>query len=191
MKMALRAIVKSGRQFFCLLILTLFGGTVFAADAPSAFKHITIDGSFTDWAGVAPAFEDAADSPDSADYKAIYLAHDNDYLYIRFTLHAPHEQFTSHENILIDTDIDTATGFALFLGSEMLIQGEAAYDERGGGFNEGGVNGLNWSAAPSGSRTDFEARVSRHATYATDSARVFAGEIIAIILESEDANFAR
>ena len=175
----------------CFLMAFLFAGGAFAADAPSAFKRITIDGSFTDWAGVAPAFEDADDSADSADYKAIYVAHDDDYLYIRFTLHSPHEQFTSHENLFIDTDNNPATGFTLFLGSEMLIQGGAAYDERGGGFNEGGVNGLNWAAAPAGAATDFELRISRDATYATDNAPVFASETIAFILESEDANFAR
>lgn len=164
---------------------------VFGADAPSAFKRISIDGSFSDWAGVAPAYEDADDSADSANYKAIYVAHDDDFLYIRFTLHSPHDQFTSHENIFIDTDNDPATGFTLFLGSEMLIQGGAAYDERGGGFNEGGVNGLNWAAAPAGAATDFELRISRDATYAKDNAPVFANDTVSFILESEDANFTR
>ena len=33
----------------CFLVAFLFAGGAFAADAPSAFKRITIDGSFTDW----------------------------------------------------------------------------------------------------------------------------------------------
>ncbi|HUS35092.1 MAG TPA: immunoglobulin domain-containing protein, partial [Verrucomicrobiae bacterium] len=108
-----------------------------------------------------------------------------------FTQHSAHEQFTSHENIFIDTDNDAATGHTLFLGSEMLIQGGAAYDERGGGFNEGDVNGLNWAAAPAGAATDFEMRISRDAIYAKDNAPVFASDTIAFILESEDTNFVR
>src|SRR6185369_2368423 len=77
-----------------------------AVDAPSNFKHITIDGSFEDWAGIPTAYEDPTDTEESADYKAIYVAHDNDFLYIRFTLYKPHAQFTSHENIFVDADND-------------------------------------------------------------------------------------
>jgi hypothetical protein len=185
--------MKIFKIFLCgfALIAISASHAAFAASAPSVFKHITIDGNFADWAGVPPAFEDPADSTGSADYNAIYVANDEDFLYIRFTLHAPHEQFTSHENIFLDADNDPATGFSLFVGSEMLIQGGDGYQERDGQFNEGGINGLDWAAAPSGTASDFEMRISRKATYASDSTPVFAGDTIAFILESEDTNFAR
>ena len=87
--------------------------------------------------GISPAYEDPADSTTSADYKTVYVAHDNDFLYIRFTLHTPHAQFTSHENIFVDTDDDPSTGYSLIVGSEMLIQGGSAYQEANGVFNAG------------------------------------------------------
>jgi hypothetical protein len=162
-----------------------------AADAPSSFKHITIDGSFEDWAGVSPAYEDASDTDEAADYKTIYVAHDQDFLYIRFTLYKPHAQFTSHENIFLDADNDPSTGLSVFIGSEMLIQGGNGYQERDGGFNEGAITGLDWQAAPTGLAADFELRISRKAVFASDSTPVFGSDTIAFVLEAEDANFSR
>ena len=75
------------------------------------FKHIAIDGSFDDWAGVPPAFEDLSDTTNSIDYATVYVANDADYLYLRFTLYAPGDPFTSTENIFIDADNDPATGY--------------------------------------------------------------------------------
>ena len=184
-------IFRSGVQVLKSIFLAAITSSALAVDAPSVFKHITIDGSFADWAGVAPAYEDAADSEDSADYKTVYIAHDADYIYIRFTLHTPHEQFTSHENIFIDADNDPSTGYSLFVGSEMLIQGGSGYEERNGVFNAGGINGLGWAAAPTGTASDFEVRISRQATKVTDGLPVFTSDTIAFILEAEDANFAR
>src|SRR5207253_2481951 len=82
----------------------------------SNFKHITIDGTFDDWAGVAPAYVDPAfaddptfpDNPSkfdgATDLKAVYVAHDDQYLYVRFTLYAAGDPFTSHNNVFIDAE---------------------------------------------------------------------------------------
>jgi len=159
----------------------------------SSFKHITIDGSFGDWAGVPAAYEDPSDTTEATDLKAIYLAHDEQYLYVRFTLYAPGDPFTSHNNIFIDADNDPSTGFnaaARLIGSEMLIQSGTGYQEKNGGFNEGGIDGLDWAAAPSGSASDFEFRISRNAKYTTDGTPVFSGDTFAILLEAENAQFA-
>jgi len=67
-----------------LALVSVFALSVTAGD----FKHIAIDGSFDDWAGVRPAFEDLSDTTNSIDYAAVYVANDADYLYLRFTLHA-------------------------------------------------------------------------------------------------------
>ncbi|MBN8247862.1 MAG: hypothetical protein J0L84_10505 [Verrucomicrobia bacterium] len=172
----------TGLATLCAAVLTAQAGT---------YKSITIDGSFGDWAGVPVAHEDPADSTDSADYRRIYLANDDDYLYVRFTLERPADPFLSNANLFLDSDANPDTGFRLLLGSEMLIQGGSGYDERTGGFNEGGVNNLGWLSAPAGEATEFEARIARGANYATDGAPVFIAETIALLLEAEDANFAR
>ena len=113
---------------------SLFALNVTAGD----FKHITIDGSFDDWAGIPAAFEDLSDTMNSIDYAAVYVANDTNYLYLRFTLYAPGHPFTSHENIFIDADNNLATGFSVRgIGSEILIQSGVGYEERAGGFNDG------------------------------------------------------
>src|SRR5690349_12947372 len=96
-----------------LLILALVPFLSMRLEA-SEFKHITIDGSFDDWAGVPPAYEDLSFQDDPlyqtdpasfagvTDFKTVYLAHDDQYLYVRFTLYAPGDPFTAQNNIFVD-----------------------------------------------------------------------------------------
>jgi len=160
----------------------LFCGSAMAGN----FKNITIDGSFGDWAGVPLLDSDPLDNPAGVDYSDIYVANDDNYLYIRFTLHASADPFTFTQNIFIDADNTPGTGYgANGLGSEMLIQSGAGYQEKNGGFNEGGINGLGWAAAPAAPGTQFEVRIARAATYASDSTPVFSSGTIALVLESD------
>ncbi len=156
------------------------------------FKRIAIDGSFGDWAGVPVAYTDGSETTAGSDFRQIYVANDEQYLYLRFTLHSPNTPFTSRNNIFIDADNNPGTGFhplGLAFGSELLIQSGVGYQEKNGLFNEGGINGLDWSASPAGSATDFEIRIARAATFATDGLPVFSSEAIAIQLESENTSF--
>src|SRR5216117_2682609 len=98
----MKAMKTTGFLIGGLSLVSIFTLTVTARD----FKHITIDGSFDDWAGIPPAFEDSSDTTNSIDYAAVYVANDADYLYLRFPLYAPGDPFTSHENIFIDADND-------------------------------------------------------------------------------------
>src|SRR5439155_13237429 len=97
------------------------------------------------------------------------------------------DPFTARQNIFIDADNNTVTGFGAggYVGSEMLIQGGAGYQEKNGGFNEGGINALGWLAAPAAPATEFELRIARNATYASDATPVFTGDTIGFVLESE------
>ncbi len=174
----------------CCAGLAALSAAALTAQA-GTYKTITIDGSFGDWAGVPLAYEDPADSTDSADYRRIYIANDDNYLYVRFTLERAANPFLSNANIFIDTDASVDTGYKAIVGSELLIQSGAGYDERGGGFNEGGVNGLGWLAAPTGEATEFEVRIARNAAYGSDGAPVFVSDTFALLLESEDSHFVR
>jgi hypothetical protein len=155
------------------------------------FKSITIDGSFGDWTGVPLLHTSPTNSISTTvvDYKDIYVANDDNYLYIRFTLYKSDDPFTSLQNIFMDADNNGLTGYGAggYVGSEMLIQGGSGYQEKNGGFNEDDINGLGWLAAPVGVGTEFEARISRSATYASDSLPVFASPTIAFVLEAEIA----
>lgn len=142
-------------KVLAILIATLCAFT--SGTFAGTYKHITIDGSFGDWTGVPLLHSDPLDNPTTVDYADIYLANDDNYLYIRFTIHAPADPFTSARNIFIDADNNALTGFNAggYVGSEMLIQSGAGYQEKNGGFNEGGINGLDWAAAPAGPKLNL------------------------------------
>ena len=149
--------------------LAVFLSTSLAVVAHAGtFKRISIDGTFGDWAGVPVAYNDASETTAGADFRQVYVANDDQYLYIRFTLYAPDSPFTSRNNIFIDSDDNSSSGFHPLglggFGSEMLIQSSAGYEERGGGFNEGSINGLDWAASPAENATEFEVRISRAGT---------------------------
>jgi len=167
---------------FSLLTLTCSAGT---------YKHITIDGDFSDWAGIAVAYTQPADTTLSIAYTNVYVANDENYLYIRFAIATSDNPFQSYQNMFFDTDFNTASGYPVggYVGSEMLIQGGAGYDERNSGFNGGDVNGLGWQAAPAAPATEFEVRISRSATFVSDGTLVFTNSTIGLILESEDTGY--
>ena len=186
MKTALFRILRS-----LVLGATTLGCWVSSTSGAGSFKRITIDGSFADWTGVPLAYEDPADSPTSADYRRIWIANDEQFLYVRFTLERAEDPFTANDNLFVDADQDSTTGFGILVGSEMLVQGGAGYQERNGGFNEGGIDGLDWQGAPTGAGTEFEFRISRTARFAVDASPVFVNPQIALLLEAEDSNFTR
>ena len=119
-----------------------------------------------------------------------YIANDDDYIYVRVTFYGPGDLATSYNNIFIDADNDPATVYAFGgIGSEMLIQEGAGYQEKNREFNEGAIDGLDWAMAPVGAGTNFEFRLSRRATYASDGLPVFTTNPIAIVLESENTGY--
>lgn len=154
---------------------------------PSTYRAIAIDGSFTDWDGVPVLEADPVDLAAPVDFGDIQVANDANYLYIRFTLHAEASPFsTFNTHLFLDTDNNAATGLPVSganIGSEVMIEGSTAYDQRGGGFNEGGVNGIAWSLAPAGPGTVFELRLSRHATFINGGSPVFSGNTIRLALQ--------
>jgi len=166
--------------------------TIGLSAGAGTFKRISIDGSFADWAGVPVAYSDASETTAGADFRDVYVANDEQYLYIRFTLYTNDSPFTSRNNIFIDADNNSGSGFhplGLPFGSEMLIQSGVGYQEKQGEFNAGDIIGLSWAAAPAANAADFELRISRSASYANDGLPVFVGDTIAILLESENTSF--
>lgn len=155
------------------------------------YKNITVDGSFGDWAGVPVAYEDPADSTTSADYRRIWIANDENYLYLRFTLERAANPFLSTANLFVDTDANAETGYRVLIGSELLIQGGSGYDERAGGFNDGAVENLGWQSAPEGDAVEFELRVARTARYVTGGEAVFSNDTVTLLLEAEDPQYIR
>jgi hypothetical protein len=71
----------------------------------------------------------------------------------------------------------------------MLIQGGGGYQQKNGGFNEGGINGLDWAIQPGGMGTDFEFRISRGTTYASDGLPVFTAPVVGLVFDAENTSF--
>ena len=159
---------------------------------PGTFKHITVDGSFSDWAGVPLGYTAPAGSADAIQYENVYIANDQSNLFIRFSLYAPRANAfaNSYDNLFINADNNVATGFPVAgIGSDMLIQWGGGYQEKNGGFNEGTINSLGWAFAGSADSTEFELSVSLGATYHSDGTPVFGSSTMAIVLEGDNTGY--
>src|SRR5262249_9374582 len=97
-------------QLLTAAVLALCGGAngAFAG----TFKHITIEGSFGDWAGVRVAASRPQVAGDVVAFQNLYVANDEDYLYLRVSLYAPANPFSSKQNFFFDTDTNAATGYS-------------------------------------------------------------------------------
>ena len=94
-----------------LILAALLTLELAASATAGTFKRITINGSFADWAGVPLAYSDASETTAGADFREVYVANDEQYLYIRFTLYTNDSPFTSRNNIFIDADNNSVSGF--------------------------------------------------------------------------------
>lgn len=178
-----------------LLTLACLGalGASAQTSVPGTFKHISVDGSFSDWTGVPVAYTATMGPANAIQYENVYIANDQNNLYVRFTLYnARANAFAnSYDNIFIDADANSASGDHIAgIGSEMLIQWGGGYQEKNGGFNEGVINNLGWAFAGAADSKDFEFAISRSASYASDGLPVFANDTIALLLEGDDTSYA-
>jgi hypothetical protein len=136
--------------------------------ATGTYRTISIDGTFSDWAGIPWSYQGNVDT-NPVNFADVQFANDTNYLYGHFILYAAYAPFSDYyTHLFVDTDDDSQTGYqvngALF-GSEMMIESGLGYDQRNGSFNAGDVSGLGWAIAPSGSASEFEFRVSLDALY--------------------------
>jgi hypothetical protein len=172
----------------------LFGNTM--ALSGSFARDITIDGSFDDWDGIAPIYSGPSLSTNlAADFEAIYVYDDTNNYYFRITLWHDIDptfgEFPDYANLYFDTDNNVNTGHLPGeIGSELLLESGAGYQEKGGAFNEGGINGLNWSCLPAVPGTNFEFSFSKAATYASDGTPVFTTNVLNFHFEGQTASWA-
>ena len=160
-------------------------GNPIAPNSQMAFvSSILIDGSFDDWAGVPLLFGNAQGDPSATDFQDVYAYSDTNYVYLRLTLWEPSDLLSAQNNMFFDTDNDPGTGNTFWGGSELLVEGGIGYQEKNGGFNEGLINGLGFLSANSGS-TNYEFRISRAATYASDGLPVFRANVVNFAFDGE------
>ena len=153
--------------------------------ASGNYKTITMDGSFSDWAGVPWACQGAVDG-NPVNFTQVQFANDTSYLYGHVKLSSPYALFSNYyTHLFVDTDENAQTGYpvtgALF-GSEMMIETGYGYDQRNGNFNAGAISNLGWAFAPAGSALEFEFQVSLDAQY-PGGAKVFGTNACRLLLQ--------
>ena len=105
------------RKFSISLLMLVVSFTTVFADQHA----ISIDGAFDDWSSVEVAYEDSVGDSTSTDFVRIWLADDDEFLFIRIELLGT---FDASENnsvrLLLDTDNDSGTGLAVAgIGAEL------------------------------------------------------------------------
>ena len=165
-----------------------------SANGQAPFRTtILIDGDFQDWAGIAPATTETQDTPEGLEFKEIYVANDDDYLYVRFNFYADVGQLPvdNYFHVYSDTDNDPTTGFgAGGIGSEMMIENGNGYQQKNGQFNEGVVQNLDFAIGPQAHSAEFECRISRKTVYDSDGLPVYTGDTIALVLQLISSTWA-
>jgi hypothetical protein len=154
---------------------------------------ILIDGNFDDWTGMTPLATETQDNPDTKEFKDIYVANDDDYIYVRFNFYSDVGQLPvdAYFHIFFDTDNDPATGMATAgIGSEMMIENGGGYQQKNGQFNEGVVRDMDFALGPQANSADFECRISRKAVFDSDGSPVFTGDTLALALQLVNSNWA-
>ncbi len=175
-------------RLLSLLILGCCACFVFAEEPAIVIR---IDGDLRDWKNVPVLGRDAEwDAAEGAsDLLSVSLWHDEEFLYLRITAAGrPDEQpIRSFRNcVYLDTDGDPSTGYAPApytlrrFGAEVLIQGEAALDQREGKFNGGEIKGLLVRALGDENK-DIEMSLSRSAKF-TDGSPIFHAHRVSLVI---------
>lgn len=156
-----------------------------AAQPASTYRHISVDGNPAEWAGI-PILAAASTNGVGVVFANASIANDNNFLYVRLGLRVPGAPFSDfNTHLFIDTDTNSLNGYhsaSFAVGSELVVESGAGYDERGGGFAGAALSGLGWSLLPAGVGTNFELRISRLARYA-DGSLVFTNPTVNLVFQ--------
>ncbi|UCG34297.1 MAG: endonuclease/exonuclease/phosphatase family protein [Phycisphaerales bacterium] len=178
-----------------VVILMLGAANSAHADNPPTFGRMIIDGEYEDWAAVPVAFEDPAgdNANGAADFGRVWVANDDEYVYLRFEGGALTnlQTISGPLRIFFDVDRSPATGWAVGrMGSDFALLFPERY----------GIESTSdqWEAArlshaelalvtaPTVAGTQFELRVRRDAVFPVRGTPILDGPDFDILLESQD-----
>jgi endonuclease/exonuclease/phosphatase family metal-dependent hydrolase len=152
-------------------------------------EPIQVDGFFEDWAAVPVAHDDSNDDAGPVDFGRIWVANDQDYLYIRFETEGevqPDEQ--QNLRLYLDTDMNAGTGTSFNgIGAELMWE----FGWREGTFKPGSSYTVEHAdiglmVGPTVSSTEFEVALRRDAIPAGGQS-LFTGANIRFILRDMDS----
>ena len=167
----------------CALLALL---ALLAGPAAATLMPIQPDGDFADWSAVPLALTDTSgdDGSSGIDFGSVWVANDQDYLYIRFETGAdvqPDEE--QQMRLYLDTDMNAGTGYYHGgIGAELVWE----FGERQGTFYRGGTayiyhNDVGLLMMPTVSSTQFEIALARDAVPANGQS-LFPGDTVRFLL---------
>jgi len=159
---------------------------VVALPALADLAPIQMDGYFDDWTALASAYTDGSGDNGSSgiDFQNIWVANDQDNLYLRFETTAdvqPDEQ--QDMRLYLDTDMNAGTGLSYGgIGADLVWE----FGNRTGTFYTGGNStvyhdNIGLQMGPTTSNTEFEVALTRNAVPANGQA-LFSGGSVRFIL---------
>jgi hypothetical protein len=171
-------------------LIALLGGP---ATYAGTFATITIDGDFSDWAGIPVLDSDGGDNVGGPDIGDTQIANDENYLYIRNTF--PNND-AMQTYIALDIDSNTATGFNVFdaglIGSEAGWQNDFGFAQASGTFNSGALSGEFFGGghailAPFADATsERELAISLNAAFAADNSPLFPDDTFTLLFWTDN-----
>lgn len=161
----------------------------------SSPARMIIEGVYSDWSEVPIAFNDPANDNGSsvADFANVWLANDEDYIYVRFDIGtlANLQTIDTPLRIYFDVDRSAATGWPVGnIGSDFVL----LFPERRGAEQTSdtfdaadlGHSDLSLVSGPTVAGTEFELRVRRDAIFPIRGTQIFAGSDFDIVLEGQN-----
>ncbi|MFA6962311.1 MAG: PEP-CTERM sorting domain-containing protein [Opitutaceae bacterium] len=123
-----------------LLALPVLALTVATTHAGTFADINLVDGGFSDWSGVVASATNTGTGP----IQQIFIANNDTHLFVRITFNTNINIVSDGFRMNIDSDNNTGTGFNTFfatlgatIGSELLYEGEFAYQQASGNYNTG------------------------------------------------------
>lgn len=165
----------------------------------SPLARMIIEGVYSDWSEVPVAFADPPNDNGSsvADIGHVWLANDEDYIYVRFEIGTLENLQTidTPMRIYFDVDRSAATGWPIGnIGSDFVL----LFPERRGAEQTSdtfdaadlGHADLSLVSGPTVAGTEFELRVRRNTVFPIRGTEIFAGPDFDVVFEGQDGRGA-
>jgi len=171
------------RPKFCVILIAV----LCAATAQASLAPITLDGDFDDWAALSPVHDDSGDNGGTVDFGRVWVANDQDYLFIRFEIEGE-VQSDEQQNmrLYLDTDMNSGTGISLNgIGADLMWE----FGWREGTFRSSTTvehADVGLMMGPTVSNTEFEVAFRRNA-FPDGSNALFPGPNLRFVLRDMDS----
>lgn len=171
-----------------LTSLLLLAAMAASTPAAAALHPIVPDGDFDDWTGVTALGTDAVGDGSPVDLRNVWMANDQDWLFLRFEVTAEIQPDEGQDLVLyLDTDLDAQTGDSIQdIGADLVWE----LGQRQGRFYSPSPNfidhpDIGLRVSPTVSSTQFEVALDRHALPAQGKV-LFPSGSLRLVIEDRD-----